>query len=199
MNRSIFLVLALALAATGCGPKVQTWLRDDYATVDSKVVKRLTVVVASTPNGDAKQAEMWALLARRYVNQHRNFLVKMQTSAPDWTVESACNPPANGPIEGALLLTPAVQKQEADVQIDLPAKLVRCRDREPVWTGEVHGKWASADETVAALKEHYVKELGAGIEAWVAPAFLALKALVATMPQPTLSDDEQMEKIELGE
>ncbi len=185
------LFIAILLLATGCGASVHSWTRDDYVAVDQKQVKHLSLQVRGVSEPVHK---LWSLLARRYVNQHRNFIIRPAELAGDATIGVAC-----AGKEGLLALDVVQQAKGPEIAVNLQAKIQRCRDGEPVWTGAVQGSWASDEATVAELRAHYVAELGKGIEAYVAPAFLALKALVATLPEPVLSDDEQMEKIELGE
>ena len=190
-----WLVLAACTSLTlGCSAATSSWVRDDWAAQPASHVKRLHVAVSPLPNGDAGQGQLWALLARRYVNQQRNFLVKQQSALPVVDVAAAC-----AGFDGLLLIAPVATQAGDDVTIGLDGLLVRCADREPAWKGRVRGTWASTDPTVAAVRAHYVAELGPAVEPWVAPAFLALKALVGMMPQPVLTDQDEMEKIELGE
>lgn len=188
------LVAAVAVVQAGCGPSTTSWLRDDWATQPASHVKRLHVAITPLPNGDVGQGQLWGLLAKRYLNQQRNFLVKQQSAAPGIDVTAAC-----AGFDGVLVLAPTAVRSGDAVTVGILAKLLRCSDREPAWTGRVSGTWPASEPTVAALREHYVAELGAAVEPWVAPAFLALKALVAMMPQPVLGDADEMEKIELGE
>ncbi len=185
------ILAAIALLATGCGASVQSWTRDDYAAADQKQVKHLSLQVRGV--GEPLR-RMWTLLARRYVNQHRNFILRPAELASDASLGTAC-----AGKEGVLGLEVSHLGRGGEIAVNLQAKILRCRDGEPVWTGVVQGSWPSDEPTVAELRAHYVAELGNDIEAYVAPAFLALKALVATLPEPILTDDDQMEKIELGE
>lgn len=183
--------LALALLASACGASVGSWVRDDYAAQDQGQVKHLSLQVRGVP---ADQQRMWYLMARRYINQHRNFILRPAELAHDATLGVAC-----AGQEGALGLEVAQSVDGSDVALKVQGRIQRCRDGQDVWKGDVKGEWSSDDPTVAELKSHYIKELGEAIGPFVAPAFLAIKALVATLPQPVLTGDEEMEKIELGE
>lgn len=185
-----FVFLAVFLVPA-CGASVHSQTREDYAQIDQNLVKHLAMVVVTSP---PEQKQMWTLLTRRYVNQHRNFIIRPVNLPDEPTAGTACQGR-----EGVLEIATLMRPKGADVAVVLAAKITRCRDGELVWSGGVDGAWESDDETVAELRAHYAAELGDAVQKWVGPAFMALKALVATMPQPTLIDAEEMEKIELGE
>ncbi len=192
MNRTMArAALATALLTSACGASVGSWVREDYAAQDQGQVKHLSLQVRGLP---ADQQKLWYLMARRYINQHRNFILRPAELAHEATLGVAC-----AGQEGAMGLEVAQQVRGAEVALQVGARLQRCRDGQDVWTGQVRGEWSSNDATVAELKKHYIQELGEAIGPFVAPAFLAIKALVATLPQPLLTGDEEMEKIELGE
>lgn len=189
--RLFWLGAAAAVVTTGCGASVQSWVRPDYAATDQQTVKRLALQVRGVP---ADQQRMWTLMARRYINQHKNFIMRPAELPADATLGTAC-----AGKDGVLGLDVQAAQLGADVQLRVQARIDRCRDGQAMWTGAVQGKWPSDEPTVAELRAHYVTELGQSIEAFVAPAFLAIKALVPRLPDPVLSGDDEMEKIEIGE
>src|SRR4051812_9931501 len=76
---SIFLFMLLA---SGCATVKMSRVRPDYDSVDGSRVKRLVVVTSPAPAVNPKLATLWSLMARRYVNQKRNFLVKQNLPQP---------------------------------------------------------------------------------------------------------------------
>lgn len=190
-QRLVAVALATALLTSACGASVGSWVREDYAAQDQGQVKHLSLQVRGVP---ADQQRMWYLMARRYINQHRNFILRPADLAHDATLGVAC-----AGQEGALGLEVAQSVRGGEVALQVQGRIQRCRDGQDVWKGDVKGEWSSDDPTVAELKSHYIKELGEAIGPFVAPAFLAIKALVATLPQPVLTGDDEMEKIDLGE
>lgn len=191
MRRVMTLAVLTGLLTTACGASVGNWVREDYASQDQAQVKHLSLQVRGVP---ADQQRMWYLLARRYINQHRNFILRPADLAHDATLGVAC-----AGQEGVLGLDVAQQVGKGDVALQVQGRMQRCRDGQDVWKGTVRGEWSSDEATVSELKVHYIKELGEAIGPFVAPAFLVIKALVATLPQPVLTGDDEMEKIELGE
>lgn len=190
-QRIVAISLAVATLTSACGASVKSWVREDYAAQDQSQVKHLALQVRGLP---AEQQRLWYLMARRYINQHRNFILRPAELAHEATLGVAC-----AGQEGVLGLDVAQALKGSDVALQVQGRIQRCRDGQEVWTGSVQGAWSSDEATVAELKAHYVKELGEAIAPFVAPAFLAIKALVATLPQPVITGDDEMEKIELGE
>ena len=191
MRKLVAIAVATAVMTSACGASVGSWIREDYPSQDQAVVKHLSLQVRGVP---ADQQRMWYLLARRYINQHRNFILRPAELAHDATLGVAC-----AGQEGVLGLDVEQQPGKGEVALRVQSRIQRCRDGQDLWKGSVRGTWSSDDATVAELKVHYIKELGDAIGPFVAPAFLTIKALAATLPQPVLTGDDEMEKIELGE
>lgn len=194
MTRS-FLLVVLALSA-GCSIVKRYTVVDDWATVDRSKVKRLAVLVQPLPDGSEKAGELFARIARRYVNMKRDFLVKQEkfaATAPDLT--SLCG--GDDAIEGVLFLTPTLTKKGTGFEIEVKASLKRCGDGRASWTAEAGGSFPSKDELLVELTKTYVGELGAEIEPYVAPAMNVLRPVLDTLPQPQLSEQDQDEKIGL--
>jgi probable lipoprotein (TIGR04455 family) len=189
-------VALAALAAAGCGPVTHRWLRGDYAVEDSTRTVRLTVLVSPLPAGDQELGDLWAGIARAWVNLHRDFIVNQDLAAPVRPAEACA-----GDQHGVLLLSPlrAEVRGEA-VDAAVIAQLVRCRDGAVVWLAEGEGAWDSADEALAGQRAHWEAELGPGVAAHVAPAYRLLTGTLGALPEPAFADEGlAREKIELGE
>jgi probable lipoprotein (TIGR04455 family) len=194
--RRVLLCVAL-LFASGCATVKMSRVRSDWAQVDRQQVKRLVVVTSPLPAEQAQVGELWSLVARRYINQKRNFIVKEHLARPDGEglPASACG---EG-LEGAMWLRPTVRRHGDGVEAQVDAVLVRCRDGHEVWAAQAGGSWASSDKTLKELTAQYVDELGPQVQPYVAPSFHLLKAALDTLPDPVLTEDDVSEKIELGE
>lgn len=189
--------LGLAVAASGCSTVKMHRLRSDYETVDRPRVKRLVVVTQPLPEGNAKLGELWGLLARRYVNQKRDFIARESRAGEG----SAFDPQAHcgEGVEGVLWLEPHVKRQGSGVEASTRARLFRCTDGEEVWAAEGGGSWPSADSQMTEVTAHYVAEVGPEVEPYVAPFQHVLAPVLDTLPNPLLTEDDKTEKIELGE
>ncbi|MSQ81538.1 MAG: hypothetical protein EXR77_01280 [Myxococcales bacterium] len=202
------LLAAIAVGAQGCGGTLgQTWTVDNYAASDQAQTKRLAVAVTVSTHGvtaGATQAvqQLWANVARRYANQHRDFLVRgaVVAASTQTALAMACGlGTADRPIQGAIVVVGAQTAVGDGAQVAVQAQLVRCADAKVIWKASGENRFASDDPTVAELTQFYMRELGAGVQPWVAPVFHLLRTVLETMPAPVLSDAETMEKIDLGE
>jgi probable lipoprotein (TIGR04455 family) len=191
-------LLLAASTSTGCSAVRMKRVRPDYEQVDQKATKRLVVVTSPAPAGSQELAQLWSTLARRYVNQKRDFIAKESRVelASDFVAGNACG---EG-LEGVLLLRPQEVKQEGKgVSAGVFAQLVRCTDKEEVWAAEAGGSWDSEDAQLQSQRAQYVEELGPPVSPYVAPSFRLLSAVLDTLPNPLLDEEDVTEKIELGE
>lgn len=195
------LALGLGLALlTGCSAVKTSRLRPDYETTDKTRVKRLAVIVQPLPEDRQQVGDLWSLIARRYVNQNREFIAKANFArggAPqDATFKADC---VEG-IEGVLWLEPeGVQEKGKGVEAAVKARILRCSDGQEVWYTEAAGSWPSVDDRYTDLTQQYKAELGEKAAPYVAPSFRLLSATLDTLPRPQLNEADVEEKIELGE
>ncbi len=197
MNR-LALVLGLVLLA-GCATVKSSRVRPDYETVDKTQVKRLAVVTQPLPEGKQEIGELWSLIARRYVNQNRDFIAKANLAIDGNPEDTSHKGLCVEGIEGILWLSPDVKRSGKGVEAAVKAQLLRCRDGQEVWAAEAAGSWPSEDERYKELTVQYTRELGDGVAPYVGPTFRLLSATLDTLPRPQLNDADVEEKIELGE
>lgn len=197
MNR-LALVLGLVLLA-GCATVKNSRVRPDYETVDKTQVKRLVVVTQPLPDGKKEVGELWSLIARRYVNQNRDFIAKANVALEGNPEDTSFKGLCVENFEGVLWLSPEVKRTGNGVEASVKAQLLRCRDGQEVWAAQASGSWPSEEERYKELTAQYTGELGPEVTPYVAPTFRLLKATLDTLPRPQLNDEEVTEKIELGE
>lgn len=197
MNR-LALVMGLVLLA-GCATVKSSHVRPDYETVDKTQVKRLVVVTQPLPDGKKEVGELWSLVARRYVNQNRDFIAKANVALDGNPEDTSFKGLCVENLEGVLWLSPDVKHKGNGVEASVKAQLLRCRDGQEVWTAQAAGSWPSEDERYKELTAQYAGELGPEVAPYVAPTFRLLSATLDTLPRPQLNDEEVTEKIELGE
>lgn len=190
-------LLAALVALSGCSAVKMSRVRDDYDKVDRHQTKRLAVVTSPLPADSEEVGQLWSLIARRYANQNRDFIAKENLArAQLGSPTEACG---EG-IEGVLLLKPeGAQLKDKGAELGVLAQLLRCTDGEEVWAASAGGSWNSDDALFEAQRAQYVSELGEQVGPWVAPSFQLLGAVLQTLPNPELSEDDVVEKIELGE
>ncbi len=188
------LVPLLLLAS--CSVVRHSRISDDFERVDKHRIRRLVVVTQPLPEGKEKVGELFSLVARRYVNQKRDFLVKESLAADgDFKLAERC---VEG-IEGVLWLLPRVRTQSGGVEAELEAKLYRCPDGHEVWSAESGGSFPTSSEALADVTRLYAQELGEEVAWYVPAAFDLLRPTLDTLPNPVLTEADREEKIELGD
>jgi probable lipoprotein (TIGR04455 family) len=189
------------LLLSGCSVVKSARVRDDYAQVDSKETKRLVLVTQLDESVEPKKlGELYSRIARRYVNQKRNFIVARDVAAgaaPDRA--QLCAKPEGSEergFEGLLWLSPSAKPEGKGVEMAVDAKLLRCRDGEEVWAASAAGSFASEDSKLVEVAASYAQEYGAEVTPYVAPAMNLLRPLLDTLPDPAppANDEEFLEK-----
>ena len=201
MMRRLVLFAAGVFALAGCGPVKKQYVRQDYEKQPQQQAKRLAVVTQPLPAGNEKVGELWSLIARQWVNQNRNYLVKSNLALPERPTDAAFKALCVEGLEGVLWLEPAVKLAEGGqgVEASVKARLVRCADGQDDWSAEAAGSWDSEDALYRERIAEYVGTLGEEVQPYVVPSYKLLKATLDTLPNPQLSEADIEEKIELGE
>jgi probable lipoprotein (TIGR04455 family) len=202
-------LLPLFLAATaGCATVKMTRLEPDYETTDKLKVKRLAVVTSvawhvpqrPVEEPEEKVRQLLSLIARRYVNQKRDFIVKKDVVAEPnaqaqgidvFMPQKLCE---EG-VEGVLWLDPELKREGSGVEAKINAQLIRCVDAVAIWETQGAGSWPSTDSLLTQYTADYVAKLGPEVEPYVAPSFHLLKAILDTLPNPLITDEDKDEKI----
>lgn len=194
--RSVLVLVAL-VTTSACSIVKSSRVRPDWEQVDRNRVKRLAIVTTPLPAGDPKVGEMWSAIAARHVDLKREFIVKSLVALP--AVEgqedlktSLC---VEG-LDGLLLLKPDVTKVGEGVEAALNGHLFRCVDGEEVWAAEAAGSWPSKEEKLTQTIADYTEEFGPEVQPYVVASYHLLRDTLDTLPNPTLTEEEQGEKIE---
>lgn len=189
------LLLGALVGSFGCSSLDFAKTADNYGSAYAQKLYRLHIVTAPAPAGDARLGEMWSVMAKRYVNHHRDFIAKKTTTSAMLDA-SACG---EG-IEGVLHLVPRLELRGGGAKASVVGRLLNCSDGAVVWQGRASDRWDSDDDNVTQLRAQYAREFGAHVEPYVAPSFHALRELLDSLPRPKLVKDVDIdEKIEVGQ
>lgn len=187
------LVVSGLLLVTACSAVRHSSIRPDYEQVDRTQTLRLAVVTSPVPDGEESLGLLWSEVARRYINDKRDFIASEQIAAAEVPADIC-----EGNIEGVLHLAPQMKREGKGVETSVKARLYRCRDGETIWEAEGGGSWASNDELFTDTTGFYTEKYGPDVAPYVAPVFRLLRAVLDTLPYPKLVDDDAIiEKIEL--
>jgi len=194
--RRVLSVMAAGGLLASCSTVKSAQVRPDWAAVDAHRVKRLVVVTAPFTEGGEATAQLWSRMARRTVNQRRDFIAKEEKALPSLGQATAL---CGEGLEGVLWLRPTLKREGAGVEAKVSASLHRCVDGEAVWTAEAAGSWPSADPDIEGTVASFTAGLDASVQPYAAPSFRLLKATLDTLPNPVLDEKDTDEKIELAE
>lgn len=193
--RALLLLVAAFLVA-GCATVKSHHVRADYAQVDALKTKRLLVVTQPSPGGSSPAGELFSLVARRYVNQKRNFIVREHRTQEEPVAPSSV---CSGGLEGVLWLKPEVERRGNGMEARLTGRLLRCGSGEEIWAVDAGGSFSTTDLKLREVTELYSKELGPEVAPYVPLAFNLLRPALDTLPNPVLTQEDEAEKIELGD
>ena len=181
---------------SGCAVVKASHVREDYESEDKTKVKRVMVLVQPLPDGNQKVGDSWARIARRYVNQKRDFIAQADEARADApTLADVCT----GNLEGVLWLKTRATKKGDGVEAQVDASLLRCRDGQEVWSASAGGSWGVADSLLVGQAENYGHDYGAEVVPYVPAAYNLLRPTLDTLPKPTINSEEQDEKVAADE
>lgn len=185
-------MLSAALGAVHCSAIDNEYLLAGYGTRQPVSVKRIAVA-GWAPASEPKLAELLAHVGTDLIRLHTNYLAHDPVVAErGW--ESAC-----GELEGVLLVRLLeIAHGEGAVQVRLELNLLRCSDGRLLWRVAGGDDLDPADEDLADLVAVYGRRLGGAASRYAGPAFVLLKDLLQDIPNPQLTEEEELEKIELG-
>jgi probable lipoprotein (TIGR04455 family) len=188
-------VLLLTGALAGCSVVRSSRVREDWERVDRQRVKRLVVLTQPLPDGNQKVGEMWSAIAARHVDLKRDFIIKERAARSGEGAAAAQEHCADG-IEGVLWLAPDVKRVRDGVEAQVEGKLFRCVDGEEVWSASAGGSWDSQEEKLKQTIDDYAAQFGEEVRPYVAASYRLLQDTLDTLPNPVLTEEDQMDKIE---
>ena len=192
-----FIILIFGLMLSACGSARSHYLIPNYQRHERTQVVRVEVWVTpahikSPP--EPKVLAMWSLMAQRYLNDKRDFLVLRRH-----VHTSSKLPSCSEGVVGRFIIQGDARRSDDDAQLELKARLETC-DANPkvIWRGG--GSFCSEvdNEVLQTLRAQYHKRFGDRAAMYAAPSFLALKELLDLTPYPKLTRERDIfEKIEL--
>lgn len=193
MNRISVTVVLLLLA--GCSSVHSLYVRAGYAP-GAGMVKHV-VILASAPENNSGLGPLVARIAMDIIKLRKNYLVHgnkaMKGNTMDKDRFAGC-----GGIDGVLVFTVThVSLREGKADLVITGELYRCSSRELVWRAEGKAVRPSMDPNLVELTKVYETSYGSEAAQYAAPAFGIIQDIVETLPDPVLSDEEVLKKIEM--
>ena len=197
--------LAVAMATMGCGC---SHVASVYQTNGMGAAVKRVRVVAWAPADHSGLAPVLSAVATDYLKLRKNYLVQADepvnggaAAAPatlDRLWSAACTDPAEGVVFVRALDSVLSARAPRAAALRLSAELYRCRDGALLYRSEGALKRSELDGALQQTRLHYAAELGEDKAAYVPCAFSLLQELLTPLFDPSLTEEELEEKIELG-
>jgi len=185
------IVISLALVSFACTSVRHRFIVEGYTKNPGQMIKRIVIISESSPQ-NKDLAGLISAMTRDLIKTNRNYLV-YGTLSTEREVAEACK------IRDGVL---KMRVDRADVvgehiNLEITGELRRCSDHSVVWSATARASGKSQDRSLKNLVQNYVEEHGKQAEIYAAPAFNIIEDIVEAMPNPGLTEDELMEKIDL--
>ena len=184
-------VISLALLSFACTSVRRQYILKDYTKNPGQMVKRIVIISKPSPQ-EKDLAGLVSAMTRDLIKTNRNYLV-YGTLSTEREVAEACKT-RDGVLKMWVDRADAVGEH---IDLEITGELRRCSDNAVVWSATARNSGKSRNRSLKNLVQSYVQEYGNQAEVYAAPAFNIIEDLVETMPNPELTEDELMEKIDL--
>ncbi len=155
------------------------------------MIKRIVIISDPFPQ-NRDLAALISAMTRDLIKANRNYLL-FGTAATEREVAEACKT-----LDGVLRMS--VSRADAvggHIDLEITGELRRCSDKSAVWTATARASGKSRNRSLKNLVQNYAEKYGDQAEVYAAPAFKIIKDIVEAMPNPELTEDDLMEKIDL--
>jgi probable lipoprotein (TIGR04455 family) len=217
------LVLALVPGVAACTVKEQYLVRY-YRLDEGQRVKRIVLAVPATgfPGllHEDQVLAMYQGVVREFVSHHHEYIILGAEVLPagalgegalpgstssqgrptlDPPVHRLCARDYDGRATHGVLLSrfERLEQRGSDVALRFEARLIDCETGLLVWRALGQNSYASLDQDLEQTIRAYTNRYGEGVRPFVAGSFLAVRQVFASMPDPSLTDADIAEKIEL--
>ncbi len=184
------LALLFLLSSVACSSVYKNRTLTGYRK-GADMIKRIHVTTRPVA-GVKRLAPLASAIGRDVVRTNRNYLV-YSTGSSSLDIDSLCDK-NRGVLE--FRINSVVRKSDK-VAMTITGRLHRCMDKKVVWEATARRRDKTGAPSLENLAETYRQVYGDTARTYSAPLFNILEDLVSAMPNPDLSEEEIMEKIEL--
>ena len=183
--------ISIMLVSFACTSVHRRFIVEGYQKNPGQMIKRIVIISKPPPqNGDL--AGLISAMTRDLIRTNRNYLV-YGTVSTEREVAEACKT-CDGVLKMSMGRADAVGEY---IDLEITGELRRCSDKSVVWSATARASGKSRNRSLKNLVQNYIEKHGHQAEVYAAPAFNVIEDLVEAMPNPDLTEDELMEKIEI--
>ena len=186
-----FTVISIMLVSFACTSVRHQFVVEDYKKNPGQMIKRIVIISDPFPQ-NRDLAGLISAMTRDLIKANRNYLV-YGTAVTEGEVAEACKT-----LDGVLKMS--VNRADAAggrIDLEITGELRRCSDNFAVWNATGHASGKSRNRSLKNLVQNYVEKYGNLADVYAGPAYNILQDIVETMPNPELTEEELMEKIDL--
>ena len=184
-------VISIALVSFACTSVRRQFLVEGYKKNPGQMIKRIVIISEPSPQNE-DLAGLISAMTRDLIKTNRNYLV-YGTLSTEREVAEACKT-RDGVLKMWVRRADAVGEH---IDLEITGELRRCFDHSVVWSATARASGKSRNRSLKNLVQNYVEEYGHQAEVYAAPAFNVIEDIVEAMPNPELTEDELIEKIDL--
>jgi probable lipoprotein (TIGR04455 family) len=182
--------LLVLLSALACSSVYNNRTLTGYRK-GADMVKRIHITTRPVA-GVKRLGPLSSAIATDVVRTNRNYLVYSAGSS-SLEIEKLCDK-NRGVLEFQI---DSVERKGEKVAMTVTGRLFRCMDKKVVWEASARRREKIGDPSLENLAKIYGQVYGDTARIYSAPLFNIIEDLVSVMPNPDLSEEEIMEKIEL--
>jgi probable lipoprotein (TIGR04455 family) len=183
--------ISIMLVAFACSSVRRRFVVEGYTRDPGQMIKRIVIISQASPQ-NKELTGLVSAMTRDVIKTNRNYLVYGILSTGR-NVAEACKS-RDGVLEMRVDRADAVGER---VDLEITGELRRCSDNSVVWRATARSSGKSRNRSLENLIRSYVEEHGSQAEVYAAPAFNIIEDIVEAMPNPVLTEDELLEKIDL--
>jgi probable lipoprotein (TIGR04455 family) len=184
-------VISIMLVSFACSSVRHRFVAEGYKKNQRLMIKRIVIISESHPQ-DRGLAGLISAMTRDLIRTNRNYLIYGIVSTEEEVVE-ACET-RDGVLKMSAGRANAVGER---IHLEITGELRRCSDKSVVWNATARASGKSRNRSLKNLVQNYVEEHGKQVEVYAAHAFNVIEDIVESMPNPELTEDELMEKIDI--
>lgn len=201
LKRSIFTILFVLFVLSSC-TVTHEYTKDDYE--DNEKTWLSTIALALEKGGPESEAinnrhvqKLYLDMSRDIIGHHHEYIIRRYLyNLSGNKVMDRCRkyPELDGILLNRITL---LKKDEGDVELAVESSLIDCRQGDVIW--EAHGDdvLESDDEDLTAVIDSYRAKIGEDVKDYVAPFYLLMTKLYESVPDPDLTDDDIITKIDV--